>query len=112
MKCLHDHFLNLNTYSLGIGNFHTPSARSELKCIQDSSNDQSLYTSFSSNCIKEVKARGACRSHHMQSIHALMQMALYIQTDRSSRLIVSSELVTITRILYCLVRTINYNYNS
>ncbi len=44
VKCLHDHFLNLNTYSLGIGNYDTPSARSELQCIQDSSNDQSLFT--------------------------------------------------------------------
>ncbi|XP_064402099.1 uncharacterized protein LOC135347910 isoform X2 [Halichondria panicea] len=44
VKCLHDHFLNLNTYSLGVGNYDTPSARSELKCIQDSSNDQSLFT--------------------------------------------------------------------
>ncbi len=43
VKCLHDHVLKLNTYSLGIGNYDTPSARSELKCIQDSSNEQSLF---------------------------------------------------------------------
>ena len=44
VKCLHDHLLKLNTYSLGIGRFNTPSARMELKCIQNSSNDQSLFT--------------------------------------------------------------------
>ena len=39
VECLHNHSLNVNTYSLGINNYD----RSELGCIQDSSNSFSVF---------------------------------------------------------------------
>jgi len=44
IKCLHNHALKINTYSLGIGSaFDFVSAQEELECIQDSSNQMSLF---------------------------------------------------------------------
>ncbi len=40
VKCLHNHVLKLNTYALGIGDYDTE----EIKCIQDSTNEQNLFT--------------------------------------------------------------------
>ena len=43
VKCLHDHLLKLNTYSLGIGSYNNPIYENELKCIQNSDNDMSMF---------------------------------------------------------------------
>ena len=62
VKCLHNNFLRLNTYSLGIGNYNDPSMKKELECIHNSDNQMSMfwYDSFAEfdSAVKDIANNG------------------------------------------------------
>ena len=43
VKCLHDNFLRVNTYALGIGSYRKPLMKKEIECIHNSDNQMSMF---------------------------------------------------------------------